>query len=823
MKTTILIVDDNELNLYQLQVLLAGNGYDLVSATNGAEALAIARQSPPNLIITDILMPVMDGFTLCREWMQDERLRPIPLIFYTASYTQAEDEEFAKNLGAVRFLIKPEEPEIILRNVQEALQQAQNPSTELPQTKRASHTQTAIEHPSEEEESHYLKQYNEVLIRKLQDKMQELSQANRNLELDIAQRKQAEEALHNSEIRYHMLFEHSPEGILIIDPETGRFLEFNEIAHRQLGYSREEFARLSITDVDVTESPDSVKLFMAKIPREGRIDFETLHRTKQGEIRNIQVTAQSTEIQGQTIYHSVWRDITERKRSEADRERLKMAIDHADEIVIITDSEGKIQYVNPAFEAVTGYAREEVLEQTPKILKSGLQEESFYHQLWETITSGQTWKGRFINKRKDGSTYTEAATISVVHNPEGKIINFVAVKRDITNHLLLEKQFRQAQKMESVGRLAGGVAHDFNNMIGVILGYAGMALERVNADDPLHAELGEIISAAKRSADITRQLLAFARKQTIAPTVLDLNGIVAGMLKMLHRLIGENIELNWKPKTDLWLIRMDPSQIDQILANLCVNARDAIQDVGKVVIETRNAVFDVAYCANHAGSVPGEYVLLSVSDDGCGMSEEILHQIFEPFFTTKEASRGTGLGLATVYGIVKQNNGFIYVDSRPNSGTTFQIFFPRHTGSAIAMKDSALEQSLNSRGETLLLVEDEPNLLSMTIAMLEGAGYVVIAANAPEEALRLAEQHEGEIHLMITDVVMPNMNGFDLAKRLQTIRPTMKCLFVSGYSAGVFSNHRTLDEDAQILQKPFSKKELTAKAREVLDHGIAKK
>ncbi|MBU4261395.1 MAG: response regulator [Proteobacteria bacterium] len=380
----------------------------------------------------------------------------------------------------------------------------------------------------------------------------------------------------------------------------------------------------------------------------------------------------------------------------------------------------------------------------------------------------------------------------------------------------MESQLRQAQKMEAVGRLAGGVAHDYNNMIGVILGYTEMALERVASNDPLHDDLLEVIHAAKRSKELTRQLLAFARCQPIAPQVLDINDTVYSMLKMLHPLIGEDIELVWCPGEQVWPIEIDPSQIDQILANLCVNARDAISGVGKIIIETANFEIDEAYCSMHRGFVPGEFARLTVSDDGAGMDATILNNIFEPFFSTKAVGHGTGLGLATVYGIVKQNNGFINVYSEPGHGAAFKIYLPRATGQSVdVLAKSTVATSLGNN-ETLLLVEDEVAILKLAERVLKGLGYRVMAANSPLEAIAMAENSPEPIDLLITDVIMPELNGRDLANRLQGIFPGLKVLFMSGYTSNVIIHRGVLDKDVFLLQKPFSKNELAGKIREVL-------
>jgi len=367
-----------------------------------------------------------------------------------------------------------------------------------------------------------------------------------------------------------------------------------------------------------------------------------------------------------------------------------------------------------------------------------------------------------------------------------------------------------------VGRLAGGVAHDFNNMLSVIIGNTELAMENMAPDDSLHNNLGEIFSAANRSADITRQLLAFARKQTIAPEVLDLNRTIESMLKMLRRLIGEDIDLAWLPGADVWPVRMDPSQIDQILANLCINARDAIKDVGKITIETGTATFDPAYCAEHPGFVNGDFVLLAVGDDGCGMDQGTLANLFEPFFTTKDVDKGTGLGLATVYGIVKQNDGFINVYSEPDQGTTFRIYLPRYLAETESPEKKTSDKTNRDGTETILLVEDEPSILKMTRMMLKRSGYKVLAAGTPGEAIALARKNAGQIHLLMTDVVMPEMNGRDLAKNLLSLYPNLKRLFMSGYTANVIAHHGVLDEGVQFIQKPFSREQLGAKVREAL-------
>jgi len=389
-------------------------------------------------------------------------------------------------------------------------------------------------------------------------------------------------------------------------------------------------------------------------------------------------------------------------------------------------------------------------------------------------------------------------------------------KRTASEKERLKEQLIQAQKMESVGQLAGGVAHDFNNKLQIILGHTEIALPNVPQGDPLYGHLIEIQQAALHSADLTRQLLAFARKQVIAPVVLDINAAVEEMLKMLRRLIGEDINLLWEPSTKIWPVKMDSAQVDQILANLCVNARDAIDGTGTVTIKTSNVTLDEATCSGHPDNTPGDYVQLRFSDNGCGIEKNILDHIFEPFFTTKEVGQGTGLGLATLHGIALQNHGFITVDSTSGKGTTFKIHLPRCADKEVETQEATEAKPPEHGHETILLVEDEAVLLNLGQQMLEDLGYIVLAATLPGKALRLAEEYDGKIDLLLTDVIMPEMNGQDLTTQLEKTRPELKHLFMSGYTADVIARNNVLAEGVQFIQKPFSAHELAAKVRQAL-------
>ncbi|MGD9611767.1 MAG: PAS domain S-box protein [Kiritimatiellia bacterium] len=519
-------------------------------------------------------------------------------------------------------------------------------------------------------------------------------------------------------------------------------------------------------------------------------------------------------------------DVTARKRAEGERERLIRAIEQSGETILITDAAGTILYVNPAFTRVTGFTREEVLGQTPHVLQSGVHDREFYRAMWATLQAGQTWEGQLVNRRKDGTLYTEQAAISPVRDAAGRIVNFVAVKRDVTRELqaeeentALQAQLAHAQKLESLGRLAGGVAHDFNNMLQAILGYVEIAIEQVPADQPLHADLREIQKAAARSTTLTRQLQAFARKQVAAPRVLDLNEAVAGMFGMLRRLIGEDVQLIWKPGRNVGHVKIDPSQLDQAVANLCINARDAIGPAGHITLATGAEDVPATAAGAVAGDLkPGSYAVLTVHDDGVGMNPDVVAHIFEPFFTTKPVGKGTGLGLSTVYGTAKQNGGDVRVESRPGHGSTFKIYLPRETqpddGAPEAVSPPA--DPVARPHETILLVEDEEVILRTTKRILESLGYRVLATHSPQDALRIAAEAGQRLDLLITDVIMGGMNGPDLVRHLHETRPDLRYLFMSGYTAHLLAEQGVQDGSAHFIQKPFNRNALATKVREVL-------
>ncbi len=627
--------------------------------------------------------------------------------------------------------------------------------------------------------------------------------------------------LRQNEAFLDSIVEHIPNMIFVKDAQTLQFIRFNKAGEQLLGYSRN--ALLGKTDHDFFPKQEADffttkdrQVLDAKEPVD--IPEETIRTRNQDTLvlhtRKIPILDETGAPQ---YLLGISEDITERKQAEASLRKLSQVVEQSPVSIVITDAAGSIEFVNAKFTEITGYSFLEALGQNPSILKSGETPSEEYRRMWETISSGGVWQGEFQNRKKNGALFWEQATIAPLRDTDNTISHYVAVKEDITKRKELEEQLRQSQKMEAIGQLAGGVAHDFNNMLGVIIGHAELALGDADLTDTLRKNLKEILAAGLRSSEITHQLLAFARKQTIAPKVLDLNETVEGMLKLLRRLIGEDIDLAWMPGAGLWPIKMDPSQVDQILANLCINARDAISGVGRISIETKRVVFDKAYCDEHRGFSPGEYVMLAVSDTGSGMDKATLDKIFEPFFTTKSLGKGTGLGLATVYGIVKQNQGFINVYSEPGQGSTFKVYLLRHVAPSRRDQTAIPKPQDISGNETILVVEDEILNLEMVEMMLKTYGYQVIAASSPGEALHKANGYAGEIHLLLTDMIMPEMNGQDLSKALAAYYPDIKCLYMSGYTNNIIVHQGVLEEGVHFIQKPFSMLNLAVKVREILD------
>ncbi len=653
---------------------------------------------------------------------------------------------------------------------------------------------------------------------------------------DITERRRAEAEIARTLSLLASTLESTADGILVVDGAGGivRFNErFKEIwsLPEAIVASRDDNAAIGFV-LDQLEDPETFLKSVRDLYRSPEsVSFDVL-TFKDGRVVERYSQPQRN---GDQIVGRVWsfRDVTTRKQAEdaqgESEKRFRGLFESSrDAIMTLDPPSWNFTAGNPAAVKMFGtkdeadFVSRAPWELSPERQPDGRASMEKAAEMIETALRDGSRSFAWTHRRTNGEDFDADVLLTRIdlgHKVilQGTVHDLTDRKRAEEEKARLEAQLQQAQKMESVGRLAGGVAHDFNNMLSVILGRAEIALDSVDPASPLHADLHEIRTAAKRSADLTRQLLAFARKQTVAPRVLDLNEAVAGSLKMLGRLIGEDIHLEWLPGPDLWRVKIDPAQIDQILANLCVNSRDAITGVGTISIGTDNSCVDDRDESDQSASVSGEFVKLMVGDNGCGMEKETLGQIFEPFFTTKGVGKGTGLGLASVYGAVKQNGGFIKVRSTPGSGTKFTIFLPRYLGQDELPRPEAENGPANCGHETILLVEDEPAILSLTRKVLERRGYVVLTARGGSEALQLARDHAGPIHLLVTDVVMPEMNGRTLSRHLLAVRPSIKRLFMSGYTAESATHQGVIDEGVSFLQKPFSVSDLAAKVRETLD------
>ena len=623
---------------------------------------------------------------------------------------------------------------------------------------------------------------------------------------DITERTQAEESLRESQARYQGLVERMPAALYQYSVRRGGVF-YSPRIEEYLGYPVGELLRNPRLWHDSIHPDDlpHVNSVIAAARDGSRGSLEYRIRDAVGKERWFREEFMaSVKPDGEVLFDGLAQDITERKQMEEQLAKLSRALEQSPAMVLITDTTGRIEYANPRFSEVTGYSPAEVVGRNPRFLKSGDTSVDEYDKLWKTIVAGGVWRGQLHNKKKDGSLYWVRAVLSPVRGASGEILAFLGITEDITAQKALEEELRQAQKMESVGRLAGGIAHDFNNMLGVIMARTQLAQWELEPGHGVHEHLLEVADATRRSADLTAQLLTFARKQVIAPRVLDLNETIANMLKLLRRLVGEDVLVAWRPDPTLWRVEMDPGQMDQLMVNLSVNARHAMPRGGTLTITTSN----VSIAVPPPGHRAGEFVRIDVQDTGHGMDADTREHVFEPFYTTKAAGEGTGLGLSTVYGIVQQNGGWITVDSAPEQGALFSIVLPR----AVTAKTPtvAVTSPVISGLETVLLVEDEAAVLAADRLMLERLGFTVICASSGAEAIELVRRHEGKIDVLMTDVVMPGLNGKEVSEAVLALKPGIKVLFTSGYTSDVIGTAGAIPAGVHYLEKPYTIESLAA-------------
>ncbi len=636
---------------------------------------------------------------------------------------------------------------------------------------------------------------------------------------DITQQRNAEDRLRQSEASYRELFDSTLDAIYIQD-KNGVFLAVNHGAELMYGYPKEFFIGKTPEVISAPGKNDLDHLVqLINLAANGEPQqFEFWGKRKNGDIFPKEVRIHKGTYFGQEAIVAFAQDISKRRENEQRLRILSQTVEQSPVQVVLTDTNRVIEYVNKRFTEVTGFTLDEVTGKTPDFLRIKHEGPKLYEQLWNTIQQGQIWQGEITSHKKTGEKIYQDVTASPLFDEKGNISFYIAFLIEITERKKLEEEFRQSQKMEAIGRLAGGIAHDFNNLLTVIIGYSELMLAQISKKDPLYNRIQQIDKAGRRAESLTRQLLAFSRKQILQPKVLNLNQMISDMEKMLRRLIGEHIELQTDLSDELGNIKADPGQIEQVIMNLSINARDAMPEGGNLTISTEIFRHTEETIVPNWEEMPfGSYIRLNISDTGIGMDEEVKARIFEPFFTTKEKGKGTGLGLSTVYGIIKQSKGFIFVHSEKDRGTTFQIFFPQVTDQEAGEQESSEHIAELKGTETILLVEDEDSLRALALETLENAGYKVLTSEDGEQAITLALNYNNNIDLLLTDVVMPKLSGKKLAKAIKKIHPEILVLYMSGYTEDAIVHQGVLDHNTEFLPKPFKPTSLLKKIRSMLD------
>ncbi len=639
---------------------------------------------------------------------------------------------------------------------------------------------------------------------------------------DITETKKAQDKLKESESWFRTMFYDNRAVMLVVDPnDNQKILDANNSAVRFYGYSHEELLKMDMGQLSIMQRQKREEL-MKQAVQQSASYFQFKHILADGSLKDVEVYASPFTSNGQKRMFVIVHDISLRKKAETELNLLAALVEQAVESVIITDTNGTILYINSAFENETGYSASELIGENPRILKSGKHDKAFYQDLWDTILSGGKWQNVIINKRKNGELYHEKAVIFPIKNKDGVITNFAAILRDITQEQLLKAQVKQLQKMEAIGTLAGGIAHDFNNILTVINGHAEIAMMRADKESKVHHDLVSILGAGKRAAKLTAQLLAFSRKQVHERRIVDINDIILNMDKMIRRLISEDIKIEIKLEEGMPKINADEAQIEQIIMNLIINARDAINEVQnkarpRVITLLTRYVQTADMIPLEDENIMMRYIVIEVRDTGIGMDMEVRNRIFEPFYTTKTVAKGTGLGLSTVYGIVKQNAGHILVESMPGEGSSFTIFWPVTHQKEESVKETEKPPETIYGTESVLLVEDDATVSDFAASALKELGYRVVTAQNGVEAIELLNKIDYSVDLVVTDMIMPEMNGNELARKIKDRIPLNRILFVSGYPFSSLVKEGALEEGIQFLQKPYSVTGLVRKIRQILE------
>jgi PAS domain S-box-containing protein len=786
--TRVLIVDDKEENLYYLQALLTGYGCEVITARHGAEALVKARQAPPDVVISDLLMPVMDGYTLLRHWKADAQLRKIPFIVYTATYTEAEDERLALSLGADAFILKPAEPEDFISRLKEV--QSHDTAASPPAPRSPTGDEKAL-----------LKVYSETLIRKLEEKSLQLEEANRALQLDIAKSRQMEAQIRQTSNLLHAVADGIPDAVFVKDLQ-GRYLLFNKGASKLVGRPVE--AVLGQDDTTIF-SPEDARFVMENdrevmISGETRMVEEVL--TAAGVTRTYLVSkAPYRDDHGNIIgIIGISRNITERKQAENKIREQATLLDKAQDAIVVRDLEHRILYWNRSAERLYGWTAQEAVGRSIKELL--YQDPApFLAACKEALEKGE-WVGEIQQYNRDGKSLTIEGRWTLVRDDQSSPHCILAINTDITERKKLEQQFLRTQRMESIGTLAGGIAHDLNNVLAPIL--MSIELLRLQESDARRLDILKTIeNSAKRGADMVRQVLSFARGLEGRQVEVQIGHLLREIEKMANETFLKSIHVSCDVPAGLWIVVGDPTQLHQVLLNLCVNARDAMPAGGRLMLSAKNLQVDDQYASMNPGAKPGPYVVLEVEDNGSGMPPEVLEHIYEPFYTTKELGKGTGLGLSTTQAIVKGHGGFIRVQSDLDVGTKFSVFLPARTagGPSPVIADQDLPRG---NDELVLVIDDEASVRQITRQTLEIFGYRVLLAADGAEAAGIYALRRNEIDAVITDMMMPVMDGPAVIQVLLRLNPEACIIASSGIGTDSMASKAIIAGVKYFMPKPYT-------------------